>query len=45
MKLKKHENLCNSHDNSYMEMPKKDKDLSKHNYREKSMKLTFIYLC
>ena len=41
-KLKKHENVCKYHDYCYVEMPKKDNNSLKYNYREKSMKVPFI---
>ena len=44
-KLKKHEEICNNHDNCRIEMPKWVKKLLKYNPGEKSLKTPFaIYL-
>ena len=41
-KLKKHRNVFENHDYSYVEMPEKDNKILKYNYGEKSMKVPFI---
>ena len=41
-KLKKHENVCKSHDYQYVEMPKEDNKISKFNHGEKSRRTPFI---
>ena len=41
-KLKKHKNTCENHDYCYVEMPKEDNKILKHNHGEKSMKVPFI---
>ena len=41
-KLKKHENVCESHDYCYVEMPEEDNKILKYNQGEKSMKVPFI---
>ena len=39
---KKHKNVCENHDYSYVEMPKEDNKILKYNHGEKSMKVPFI---
>ena len=41
-KLKKHKNTCENHNYCYLEMPKEDNKILKHNHGEKSMKAPFI---
>ena len=41
-KLKKHKKVCENHDYCYVEMPKEDNKILKHNHGEKSMKVPFI---
>ena len=41
-KLKKHGNVCENHDYSYVEMPEKDNKKLKYYYGERSMKVPFI---
>ena len=41
-KLKKHKNVCKSHDYCYVEMHKEDNKILKYNHGEKSMKVLFI---
>ena len=44
-KLKEHEEICNNHDNCYIEMPKWVEKILKHNPGEKSLNAPFaIYL-
>ena len=41
-KLKKHKNICENHDYSYVEMPNEDNKMLKYNHGEYSMKVPFI---
>ena len=41
-KLKKHENVCKSQNYCYVEIPKEDNKILKHNHEEKYMKVPFI---
>ena len=41
-KLKKHKNVCEDHDYCYVEIPKEDNKMLKHNYGKKSVKVPFI---
>ena len=41
-KLKKHEKVCNDHDDCYVDMPNEDNKILKYNYGEKSLKAPFI---
>ena len=41
-KLKKHRNVCDSHDYCYVEMPEKDNKILKYNHGEKSMKVPLM---
>ena len=42
-KLKKHKNVCKTHDYCYVAMPKEDNKILKHNHGgKKSMKVPFI---
>ena len=41
-KLKEHENVCKDHVYCYIEIPKKDNKILKHNHGEKFMKAPFI---
>ena len=43
-KLKKHENVCKNHGYCYIEMPKEDNKILKHNHGETSLKLPFIFM-
>ena len=44
-KLKKHKNVCENHDCSYVEMPKEDNKILKYNHGEKPMKVPLFYSC
>ena len=37
--LKRHERLCDNHDNCQLIMPSKDKNILKYNHRENSLKV------
>ena len=41
-KLKKHERVCNDHDQCFAEMPNDDNEILKYNYGEKSLKVPAI---
>ena len=41
-RLKKHENACRNKDYCHKEMPKRDKNILKYNYGEKSINIPFI---
>ena len=41
-KLKKHKNVCENHDYSFVEKPEEDKKMSKYNHGEKCMKVPFL---
>ena len=41
-KLKKHERVCNDHDQCYLDMPEEGKNLLKYSSGDKSLKVPFI---